>query len=140
MFLEFLETNWSQILIGIILSALVFAFIFSQKFRQDVVGGEGQATIFGLISVQGVIIVLLCGILVGAILWLEPPKKGKQESIDGFIKELPERVKKKSHNKTRHEIRKVVEQVYKLRSKNDSLKKELHDYLDNLEIEFDEYD
>ena len=54
---------------GLLLISLVGALIFSQSFRNDVLGGEGEATVLGIISVKGVAIVLLCGIFVGGLLY-----------------------------------------------------------------------
>ena len=45
------------------------ALIFSRSFRSDVLGGEGEATVFGILSVKGVSIVLLCGLFLGGLLY-----------------------------------------------------------------------
>lgn len=64
------------IVIGIILLAIMTAFIFNASFRRDVIASEGEAAVLGLINVKGVIIVLLTAIF-GAmfiyILQLESP-------------------------------------------------------------------
>ena len=60
---------------GLILLAIITAFIFSAKFRKDVIASEGEAAVLGLINVKGVIIVLLTGIFGGIfayIISLEP--------------------------------------------------------------------
>ena len=58
------------ILFAVLLAALVVAFIVSENFRTAVLGSPGEATVFGLISVKGVVIVLLCAVLTGAVLYL----------------------------------------------------------------------
>ncbi len=66
-------TNLKQvgvIVIGIILLAIVLAFIFSGKFRKDVIASEGEAAVLGLINVKGVIIVLLTAIFGGIFVYL----------------------------------------------------------------------
>lgn len=57
-------------IIGIILLAIVGAFIFSENFRKDVIASEGEASVFGMINVKGVIIILLAGIFCGAFVWI----------------------------------------------------------------------
>ncbi len=52
-----------------LLLALVIALIFRKDFRDAVLGGPGEASIAGIITVKGVAIVLLCGILIGGILF-----------------------------------------------------------------------
>jgi hypothetical protein len=67
-----------------LLAALVGALIFSAKFRREVLGGPGEATIFNLITVKGVAIVLLCSLFIGGIAYClsqikpqgPPPDKG----------------------------------------------------------------
>lgn len=58
------------IVIGAILLAIVAAFIFSSKFRKDVIAGKGEAAVLGLINVKGVIIVLLTGIFGGIFTYI----------------------------------------------------------------------
>ncbi|OIP89686.1 MAG: hypothetical protein AUK24_05880 [Syntrophaceae bacterium CG2_30_49_12] len=62
---------------ALLLMALVAALIIRRDFRDAVLGGPGEATIFGVISLKGVAIVLLCGLLIGGILFaltkLPPP-------------------------------------------------------------------
>lgn len=58
------------IVIGTILLAIVAAFIFSSKFRKDVIAGKGEAAVLGLINVKGVIIVLLTGIFGGIFTYI----------------------------------------------------------------------
>lgn len=58
------------IVIGLILLAIVTAFIFSPKFRKDVIASEGEAAVLGLINVKGVIIVLLTGIFGGIFTYI----------------------------------------------------------------------
>lgn len=58
------------VIIGGILIAIISAFIFSEKFRKDVIASEGEASVFGMINVKGVIIVLLTAIFCGAFIWI----------------------------------------------------------------------
>lgn len=58
------------ILIGVVLLVIVLAFVFSSKFRKDVIASEGEAAILGLINVKGVIIVLLTAIFGGILVYL----------------------------------------------------------------------
>ena len=57
------------ILFGVLLAALVVAFIVNADFRTAVLGSPGEATVFGLISVKGVVIVLLCALLMGGVMY-----------------------------------------------------------------------
>ncbi|MFT5823932.1 MAG: hypothetical protein ACI8ZM_005198 [Crocinitomix sp.] len=68
--MEWTLKAFGVLLIGIILLAIVIAFIFSAKFRKDVIAGEGEAAVLGLINVKGVIIVLLTGIFGGIFVYL----------------------------------------------------------------------
>jgi hypothetical protein len=54
--------TFGLIVFGIILLAIISAFIFSPSFRKDVIASEGEAAVLGVINVKGVIIVLLMGI------------------------------------------------------------------------------
>lgn len=54
---------------AMLLAVLVVALILRRDFRNAVLGGSGEATVLGLITVKGVAIILLCGILVGGILF-----------------------------------------------------------------------
>lgn len=60
------------ILFAVLLAALIVAFIASADFRTSVLGSPGEASLFGVISVKGVVIVLLCTVLAGAVLYLLP--------------------------------------------------------------------
>lgn len=55
------------IITGVVLFAIVMAFIFNGKFRKDVIASEGEAAVFGLINVKGVIIVLIIAIFGGLL-------------------------------------------------------------------------
>ena len=59
--------------IGAILLAIVAAFIFSSKFRKDVIASEGEAAVLGIINVKGVIIVLLTAIFGGLFAYIIQP-------------------------------------------------------------------
>lgn len=54
---------------AMLLVFLVVALIFKDKFRGDVLGHEGEATIFGLVTVKGVAIVLLSALFVGGMIY-----------------------------------------------------------------------
>lgn len=54
---------------ALLVAALVAALIFRRDFRDAVLGGPGEANVLGLITVKGVAIVLLFGILIGGILF-----------------------------------------------------------------------
>lgn len=58
------------IIIGIVLLAIVSAFIFSKSFRQDVIHGQGKAKIGDVVTVEGVIIVVIMAVMIGALLYL----------------------------------------------------------------------
>lgn len=81
------------IVLLIFLAALISALIVSEKFRKDVIGGPGQAKVLGVLSVEGVVVVLLCGILCGSILYtlnFEDPIKVIE---DPRIKDIDKRIK-----------------------------------------------
>jgi hypothetical protein len=54
---------------ALLLAALILALILSRGFRNAVLGGPGEATILNLITVKGVAIVLLCGLLIGGLMF-----------------------------------------------------------------------
>jgi len=54
---------------ALLLAALVAALILLKDFRTAVLGGPGEATILNLITVKGVVIVLLCGLFLGGLLF-----------------------------------------------------------------------
>jgi hypothetical protein len=56
-------------LCGLLLAALVLALILNPEFRRDLAAGQGKASIFGVISVEGVIIVILAGMFLGGLLY-----------------------------------------------------------------------
>lgn len=57
------------VLLALLLAALIVALIVSRDFRDAVMGGPGEARILNLLTVKGVAIVLLSGLLIGAILF-----------------------------------------------------------------------
>jgi len=61
--------GYIAIFFAALLAALLVALIFRRDFRDALLGGPGEATIFGLLTVKGVGIVLLCGLLIGGILF-----------------------------------------------------------------------
>jgi hypothetical protein len=60
------------IICAVLLVALVTALIFSAKFRQDILGGTGEARVLGILSVKGAAVVLLVGIFLGGLIWSVP--------------------------------------------------------------------
>lgn len=68
--------------IGILLSAIIVAFIFSKKFREDVIASPGEASVFGMINVKGVIVVLLSAIFVGAFVYIIQMDNNKMKALD----------------------------------------------------------
>lgn len=70
------------VVFALLLSGLVVAFILRRDFRDAVLGGPGEASVLGILSVKGVAIVLLCGLLIGGILLaltrfnVQPPVAG----------------------------------------------------------------
>ncbi len=47
---------------------IVFALIFSEKFRKDILGGEGEANVFGILSVQGTAVIVLSGLFLAGLI------------------------------------------------------------------------
>lgn len=65
--------TWWPVLVsalcGLLLAALVLALIMNAEFRRDLAAGQGKASVFGVISVEGVIIVILAGMFLGGLLY-----------------------------------------------------------------------
>lgn len=55
---------------SLILLALAAALIFSNNFRDDLLGGEGEASVLGLMSVKGVAIVLIFALFLGTEVYI----------------------------------------------------------------------
>lgn len=66
---NFLPNLIAVVFFALLLSGLLVAFVFRENFRNAVLGGPGEATVLGFITVKGVAIVLLCGLLIGGILF-----------------------------------------------------------------------
>lgn len=101
------------LVIGVILVAIITAFIFSSKFRSDVIASEGEAAVLGLINVKGVIIVLLTAIFGGIFVYIltwEPA--GNIEVIE---RELTTKA-------ALNYLRDTDADHYKIRAQGDSLK------------------
>jgi hypothetical protein len=62
-------SEFIAIFFAFLLMALIVALIFRRDFRDAVLGGPGEASIAGILTVKGVAIVLLCGLLIGGILF-----------------------------------------------------------------------
>lgn len=74
-----------ELVVVLICSALLVTIIatlcLSADFRTDMLGGEGEATVAGFISVKGVAVVLLSALLLGGMLF--PLPQEKQQSAKG---------------------------------------------------------
>lgn len=57
------------VLLALLLAALMVALIFSRDFRDAVLGSPGEAKFLNLITVKGVAIVLLSGLLIAALVY-----------------------------------------------------------------------
>ncbi len=55
----------------IVLALLFFGILFNGKFRDAVLGGDGEAKLLELITVRGASVVLLAALLVDASVYLE---------------------------------------------------------------------
>jgi hypothetical protein len=66
-------------LFTLLLAALVAALILRKDFRDAVLGGTGEATFFRILTVRGVAIVVLCGLMIGGIVF-SLSRSGLQES------------------------------------------------------------
>lgn len=60
------------VVLAALLSAVVGALILSRRFRQDMLRGDGQAKVLGILTVNGAAVVLIIGLLLGALVWLAP--------------------------------------------------------------------
>lgn len=71
------------VIIGIILLFIIGAFVFSSSFRKDVTAAEGEASVLGMFSVKGVLIILLCAIFCGTfIVIFQSDKKNSSTRVD----------------------------------------------------------
>lgn len=62
----------ASIVFAFLLVAIVGAFICSQKFRHDVIAASGKAKVFGVLSIEGVVVVILCGVFAGGLILSMP--------------------------------------------------------------------
>jgi hypothetical protein len=70
------------IFFALLLAALLVALIFRPDFRDAVLGGPGEASVLGVLTVKGVGIVLLSALLIGGILFaLTHPLAPSQPTI-----------------------------------------------------------
>ena len=58
---------------ALLLILIMVGFVFSPSLRKDLVMSEGEASLFGGISVKGVLIVLLVALLLGGMIYAYPP-------------------------------------------------------------------
>ena len=74
------------IVCSILLVAIFAAVIFNGPFRQDILGGMGEAKILGLFSVTGAVLVLLVALLLGSLLisvkWMRKHPQRPDRSVD----------------------------------------------------------
>jgi len=101
------------ILFSVLLLAIVLALIFSQKFRQDIIGAPGKANILGILTVEGVVVVILCALFVGGLIYVI--SEFRQSIVptpqDHMIptQELPESLQSGDPNKVLEKIKKLAE-------------------------------
>jgi hypothetical protein len=57
------------IVCSILLIALIASLIFKDEFRHDILATEGEASIFGILTVKGVAIIILTGLFLGGLIW-----------------------------------------------------------------------
>lgn len=82
-------SNWPVIvslLCGLLLTAVVLALIFMPDFRKDVTAQQGKASLLKVVSVEGVIVVLLSGMLLFGLLY----PLWKNEKIAGLRTQVGE--------------------------------------------------
>lgn len=94
------------IILIFLLVAVVLALIFSKSFRQDVIGGQGKANILGILTVEGVIVVILCAIFVGALIYMT--SEHKETDISIAIKLLPIEVQSLDADITLKKIEEII--------------------------------
>ena len=84
--------NWLvSLLCGLLLAAVILALIFKQDFRKDVTAKQGKTILFNAVSVEGVIVVLLSGMLLGGLLypvWRNPEITSLRTRIGELEKEI----------------------------------------------------
>lgn len=61
-----------------LLAIIVMALIFSPSFRVEILGSQGDASIFGLITVKGAAVVLLCALFLGGMMY---PLKSNESNL-----------------------------------------------------------
>jgi hypothetical protein len=67
--MDFSIYEYVAIFFAFLILALVIALIFRRDFRDDMLGGSGEAIFFKIFTVKGATILVLCGIFIGAILF-----------------------------------------------------------------------
>lgn len=111
------------------LIGLVTGLIVSSKFRNDVLGGEGEASVLGLISVKGVAIVLLCSLFVGGMIYpmsasptIQPNDSSdlinERDSLESDLN-----VKNSENEKLNREFQKLQLENQKVEDEKEKLKK-----------------
>ena len=84
--------GYIAIFFALLLAALLLALIFRRDFRDAVLGGPGEATVLGFLTVKGVAIVLLSGLLIGGILFALTRRPIPAQQTGGTTNPIPMRV------------------------------------------------
>ena len=58
-----------SVVCGAISAVLILGLVFSSRFRSDVLGGQGEATVLGLVTAKGTAIIVLCALFIGGMLF-----------------------------------------------------------------------
>ncbi|MEE1868476.1 hypothetical protein [Pseudomonas auratipiscis] len=78
---------------GAISVFLILGLIFNTKFRRDVLGGQGEAALFGVITAKGAAIIVLCALFIGGMLYpLSTSNLECRGAIDSLKAQLAEKL------------------------------------------------
>lgn len=89
--MDYSISEFIAIFFALLLMALIVALIFRRDFRDAVLGAPGEASIAGILTVKGVAIVLLCGLLIGGILFALTKLQSTQQP-DTIARPIPVRL------------------------------------------------
>jgi len=84
--------GYIAIFFALLLAALLVALIFRRDFRDALLGGPGEASVLGFLTVKGVAIVLLSGLLIGGILFALTRPPVPAQRTDGTSNPIPMRL------------------------------------------------
>lgn len=84
---------------GIISIILVLGLVFSSRFRRDVLGGQGEATVLGLVTAKGAAIIVLCALFLAGMLY---PLFRTNPACDESIGRLSAQLEEKFESQVRH--------------------------------------